>query len=94
VVLCGCETKSLTLRIEYRLLEFDRVRRRIFGPKRDEMIIGCRKLHNEGLHNLYSSQSILRMVESRRMRRVGYIAGMEKRNAYRYWWEIQKESDH
>jgi hypothetical protein len=44
-----------------------RVLRRIFGPKRDKMIGGWRKLHNEELHNLYSSPSIIRMVKSRRM---------------------------
>jgi hypothetical protein len=51
VVLYGCETLSLTLREEHRL----RVLRRIFGPKRDEVTGGWRKLHNEELHNLYSS---------------------------------------
>jgi hypothetical protein len=51
----------------------------------------CRKLHNEELHNLYSSPSIFRMIKSRRMRWVGHVAGMgEKRNAYRIW-ESQKE---
>jgi hypothetical protein len=64
-------------------LEFDRVLRRIVGSKRDEVIVGCRKLHNECLRDWYSSQSILRMVKSRRMRRARYVAGMEKRNACR-----------
>jgi hypothetical protein len=41
---------------------------RIFGPKRDEVTGGWRKLHNEELHNLYSSPSIIRMIKSRRMR--------------------------
>jgi hypothetical protein len=44
---------------------------------------GWRKLHNEGLHNLYSSLSIIRMIESRRMRWTGHVARMGKRNAYR-----------
>jgi hypothetical protein len=45
---------------------------------------GWRKLHNEELHNLYSSQSIIRMIKSRRMRWAGHVARMgEKRNAYR-----------
>jgi hypothetical protein len=58
--------------------------RRIFGPKRDEVIRGRRKLHNEELHSLYSSPSIIRMIKSRRMRWAGHIARMgEKRNAYR-----------
>jgi hypothetical protein len=56
VVLYGCETWSLTLKEEHRLRVFqNRVLRRIFGPKRDEVTAGWRKLHNEELHNLYSS---------------------------------------
>jgi hypothetical protein len=63
---------SLTLREEHRLTVFEsRVLRRIFGPKRDEVTGGWRKLHNEGLHNLYSSPSIIRMNKSRRMRWAG-----------------------
>jgi hypothetical protein len=58
--------------------------KRIFGPKRDEMIGGWRKLHNGELHNLYSSPSIIRMIKSRRMRWAGHVACMrEKRNACR-----------
>jgi hypothetical protein len=69
VVLYECETRSLTLRMEHRLRVFEnRVLRRIFGPKRDEVIGGWRKLHNEDLHNLYPSPSIIRMIKSRRMR--------------------------
>jgi hypothetical protein len=55
---------------------------RIFEPKRDEVTRGCRKLHNEELHNLYSSQSMIRMIKSRRMRWAGSTNG-EKRNVYR-----------
>jgi hypothetical protein len=69
------------------------VLRRIFGPKRDEETGSWRKLHNEELHNLYSSPSIIRMIKSRRMRwararmgRIGIHIG--------YWWEIQKERYH
>jgi hypothetical protein len=59
------------------------VRRRIFGPKRDEVTGGWRKLHNE-LHDLYSLPSIIRMVESRRVNRTGHVARRgEKRNACR-----------
>jgi hypothetical protein len=47
---------------------------RTFGPKRDEVIGGWRKLHNEELHNLYSSPSIIRMSKSKRMRKAGHIA--------------------
>jgi hypothetical protein len=46
----------------------NRVLRRIFGPKRDGVMGGLRKLHNEELHNLYSSSSIIRIIKSRRMR--------------------------
>jgi hypothetical protein len=58
--------------------------RRIFGPKRDEVTEGWRKLHNEDLHNLYSLSSIIRMIRSKRMRWAGHVARMrEERNAYR-----------
>jgi hypothetical protein len=65
VVLYGCETWSLTLREEHRLRVFEnRVLRRIFGPKRDEVTGEWRKLHSEELHNLYSSPDIIRQVKS------------------------------
>jgi hypothetical protein len=84
VVLYGCEIWSLTLREEHRLRVLEnRVLRGIFGPKRDEVIGGWRKLSNEELHNLYCSPSIIR-IKSRRMRWAGHVARMgEKRNAYR-----------
>jgi hypothetical protein len=64
VVLYLCETWSLTLREEQRLGVFEnRVLRRIFGPKRDEVTRGWRKLHNEELHDLYSSLCIIRMTK-------------------------------
>jgi hypothetical protein len=63
-----CEIWSLTLREEHRLRVFENtVLRRIFGPKRDEVTGGWRKLHNEGLHNLYFSPCIIRIIKSRRM---------------------------
>jgi hypothetical protein len=69
VVLYGCETWSLTLRKEHRLRVFEnRLLRRIFGPKRDEVTGEWRKLHNEEFHNLYPSPDIIRQVKSRRMR--------------------------
>jgi hypothetical protein len=60
------------------------VLRRIFGPKRDEVTGGWRKLHNKKLHDLCSLPSIIRIIKSRRMRWVGHVARMgKKRNAYR-----------
>jgi hypothetical protein len=60
---------SLTLREEHRLRMFEnRVLRRIFGLKRDEVTREWRKLRNEELRDLYSSPSIIRIIESRRMR--------------------------
>jgi hypothetical protein len=74
VVLYGCETWSLTLSDEHRLRVFEnRVLRRIFGPKRDEVMRGWRKLHNE-LRDLYSSPSIIRIIKSRRIRWAGRVA--------------------
>jgi hypothetical protein len=62
----------------------NKVLRRIFGPKRDGVTGGWRKLHNEELHNLYSSPIIIRIINSRRMRWAGHVARMgEKRNVYR-----------
>jgi hypothetical protein len=62
----------------------NRVLRRIFGPKRDEVTGEWRKLHNEELPDLYSSPSIIRIIKSRRMRWASHVARMgEKRNAYR-----------
>jgi hypothetical protein len=69
VVQYGCETWSLTLREERKLRVFEnRVLRRIFGPKRDEVTGEWRKLHNEELHDWYSSTSIITIINSRRMR--------------------------
>jgi hypothetical protein len=62
----------------------NRVLRRIFGQKRDEVTGGWRKLHNEKLHGLYSSPIIVRVIKARRMRWVGHVARMkEVRGAYK-----------
>jgi hypothetical protein len=85
VVVYGCETWSLTVREGHKLRVFEnRVLRRIFVRKRDGVTGGWRKLHNEELHNLYSSPSIIRIIKSRRMRGVAHVSRMgEKRNMYR-----------
>jgi hypothetical protein len=62
----------------------NRMLRRLFGPKRDEVTGEWRKLHNEELRDLYSLPSIIRIIESRRMIRAGHVALMgEKRTASR-----------
>jgi hypothetical protein len=80
-----CETWSLTLKEQHRrrVLE-NKVQRRIFGLKKEEVVGDWRKLHNEKLHNLYSSPSIIRIIKSRRMRWKGMQHKWgDKRNAYR-----------
>jgi hypothetical protein len=73
----------------------NRVLRRIFVPKRDEVMGEWRKLHNEELHNLYSFPDIIRQVKSRRIRWAGHVARMgEERKCTRFWWESPKERDH
>jgi len=65
---------SLTLREEHRLRVFEnRVLRRIFGPKREEVEGGWKRLHNEELYNLYTSPFIIRVIKSRRMKWTGHV---------------------
>jgi hypothetical protein len=85
VVLYRCDIWSLTVREEHKLRVFEkRLLRRIFGPQRDGVTGGWRKMHNEEHHNLYSSPSIIRIIKSRRMRWAGHVARMgERRNVFR-----------
>jgi hypothetical protein len=85
VVLCGCETWSLTLREEQRLRVLEnRVLRRIYKPKRGEIIGGWRKRYGDEIHNLYSFPSIITITKSWRMRWEGNVARIGNNiNAYR-----------
>jgi hypothetical protein len=85
VVLYGCETWSLTLREERRLRVFEnRVLRKVFGPKRNEVTGEWGKLHNEEMNDLYSLANIMRVVKSRRMRWAEHVARMgEDRGMHR-----------
>jgi len=77
VVLYGCESLSLILREEQKLRVFEnRVLRKIFGPRRDEVTGEWRRLHKEELNDLYSSPNIVRVTKSRRMRWAGHVACM------------------
>jgi hypothetical protein len=83
VVLCGCETWSVTLREECRLRVFENSVLKIFGPKRKEDG-SWRRLHNDELNCLYSSPNIVRVIKSSRMRWAGHVARMgEGRGVYR-----------
>jgi hypothetical protein len=70
----------------------NRVSRRIFGTKRDEVTGGRRKLYNEERHNLYSSPSIIRMIKSRRMRWAGHIARIGRRRMHIFGKAGRKET--
>jgi hypothetical protein len=73
----------------------NRVLRRIFGPKSDEVTGGWRKLHNKELHNLYSFPVIIRMIKTRRMTWAGRVARMlEERVAYRLLVEKTEGKNH
>ena len=78
-------TCAMDLREEHRLRVFqNRVLRRIFGPKRDEITGEWRKLHNEEFNDLFSSPNVVRVIRSRRMGWDGHVARMgESRGLYR-----------
>ena len=86
VVLYECETESLTMKKERRLrVSENRVLRRIFGSRRDEVTGEWRKLHNEELNDLYPSQNIVRVIKSRRIRWAGHVVRMgERGGVYRF----------
>ena len=87
LVLYGCETWSLTFRKERRLRVLEnRVLRRIFGPKRDDVTREWRKLHREELNGLYSLPDIVRVIKSRRIRWAWHVDRMRRREAYTVFW--------
>jgi len=96
VVLYGFETWSLILREERRLRVFEkRVLRRIFGPRRDEVIGEWRKLRNYEFGDLYCSPNIVRVIKSRRTRWPGHGARMRLGETYTgFWWGNLREIDH
>jgi hypothetical protein len=69
----------------------NRVLRRMFGPKRDEVTGEWRKLHNEELHNLYSSADTIRQVKSRRMRWAGHVARMGEESVQGFGGKVQRK---
>jgi hypothetical protein len=96
MALYGCETWSLTLREQHILRVFEnRMLRRTFELKRNEVTEAWRKLHNEDLHNVYFSPSIIKMITSRRMRLADHVTRTGKRGMHTgYWWESHKERKH
>ena len=95
-VVYGCETWSLTLREERRLRVFqNRVLRRIFGTKRDELTGEERKLHNGDLNDLYYSPNIVQVIKSRRVRWARHAARMGRGDVHaEFWWKTLKERDY
>jgi hypothetical protein len=92
----GFETWSLTSRNEYRLRVFEnRVLRRIFGPKRDEVTGEWRRLHNKELYAPYSSPNIVRVTKSRRMRWTVPVARIGRGEVHTgFCWGDLRERDH
>jgi len=87
-----CEICSLTLKDKCRLRVFEnRVLRRIFGTKRDEIAGKWRKVHNEELNDLYPSPNIIRVTKSRIMRWAGHVG---RKVCREFWWENLRERNH
>jgi len=94
VVFCGCETWS---HIEpHRWREFEnRVMRKTFGTKRDDVIVQWKGQHNAEHNVLYSSPNIVRVIKSRTMRCLGHIARMEREEVHTgFWWGNLTETGH
>jgi hypothetical protein len=73
----------------------NRVLRRVFGPKRDEVTGEWRRLHNEELNDLYSSPNIIGLIKSRRMRWAAHVAYMGEGKVHTgFWWGDLMEGDH
>jgi hypothetical protein len=87
----GVKLGSLTLREEHRLNVLEnRVLIRIFRPKRVEIMVGRRKLHNEEFRNLYSSLNIIRVMSSRKVIWTEHVSRMGRRGMHRFWFESLK----
>ena len=69
----------------------NRVLKRIYGSKRDEVTGEWRKLHNEDLNDLYSSMNVIQVIKLRRMRWVGHVACMGNRRGLGFWWGNLRE---
>jgi hypothetical protein len=73
----------------------NRVLRKIFGPKREEVTGKWRRLHNEELYDLYSSQNIIRVIKLRLMTRAGHVARMRTGEMHSgFWWGNLREEDY
>jgi hypothetical protein len=95
-VLYGCETWSITLKGKSRLMMSEnRLQRKIFGARREEVIKEWRKIHNEELYGLYSLPNIVRVFKSRRMRWAGHVARMGRYEVFAVFrWGNLRERGH